>query len=335
MSSSRYLIIISVILGIGVIVLFPVFKSKIYNQELERGLIQIAGTSGDESFLLYFAQNEGYFRDEEIDVSIPTFESGELAGSELINRRYDLAVMTDFNFANLLATNEKTADLRILASIATLDNYKILSRKHSDIATPADLIGKKIGVSGGSLGEFFLEQFLGRNGLNINSLEIIYDNPGKLIELITEKRIDAVIVGEPYVYKIRQIFNFDINSWPAQNGTKPHFLLVSRKSWLESHKDEARKILRALIRAEETTLSENKKAKVFFQQRSSYSNQYTELVLLNYEFAVTLSSKIISMLEDYNKWTVKNKNGNNLKSNYSDLIYFEGLGEVKPGAFRN
>ncbi len=55
---------------------------------------------------------------------------------------------------------------------------------------------------------------------------------------------------------------------------------------------------------------------------------------LKYQFSVNLSRELLAGLEEYSNWHIDNKIGDvRAISDFSDLIYFESLGEIKPGAF--
>lgn len=326
--------IIAIIIIILGSVVFFLLRNKTVEETSSPMLftVTIAGSSGNSALPIFLAQERGYFKQEGLDVVINTFEAGRLAGENLMAGKADFAVMTDFAFVNLLTTNEYISDLKILADIATFRHHELLARKDKGISQPSDLKGKKVGITEGTSAHFFLGRFLVRNGLKLADVVVVNLTPTALIDAISGGDIDAVLIWEPNVYKIKERLGANVINWPAQGAEKGHFLLVSKEEWVNNNTDTVSRVLKALVKAEEAILSEKDKSKAFLQHRAGYNQEYVDRLWPSYQFSVSLSQELILALEEYDKWNIKNKIGSPKTFNSLGFIYLDGLEKIKPEA---
>ena len=108
----------------------------------------------ESSSLVYIADARGMFKDHGLDVTIIDFPDGVKASDDLLKSRLDVAVVSDFIF---VTRSFKRNDLRIFASIFRGDTFEIIARKDRGITEPADLKCRRIGLTRGTVLDFFME----------------------------------------------------------------------------------------------------------------------------------------------------------------------------------
>ncbi len=115
----------------------------------------IAEAHGFISALVYIAKYEGYFKAEGLDVSFQCHTSGRDAMKQTLAGEAMLATVADTPIVHSVLAGER---VYAIATIATTKRaLAILGRKDRGIAAAADLVNKKIGVTAGTNGEFFLD----------------------------------------------------------------------------------------------------------------------------------------------------------------------------------
>jgi NitT/TauT family transport system substrate-binding protein/putative hydroxymethylpyrimidine transport system substrate-binding protein len=112
---------------------------------------------------IYVAQRQGYFEDEGLELTIREPSSSSDAPSLLEAGRAGLAVMdiNDFGIAR-----ERGADLTAIAAIVQRPLASVIARDREEVRTPADLVGRTIGVTGVPSDEAVLNTILAAGGVD-------------------------------------------------------------------------------------------------------------------------------------------------------------------------
>ncbi|MEE8479300.1 MAG: ABC transporter substrate-binding protein, partial [Candidatus Neomarinimicrobiota bacterium] len=107
------IIIVVVIVGIGLYRSIQKQPKK-YTGPVEK--ITLAAYAGETGALVYFAENQGYFEENGLEVIIKDYESGKAAAETLINGEADIATSADFVF---VSNSFDHTDLRVFGTVAT------------------------------------------------------------------------------------------------------------------------------------------------------------------------------------------------------------------------
>ncbi len=116
--------------------------------------ITLAAYAGETGALVYVAEDQGFFEENGLEVTIKDYESGKAAADALMDGEADIATAADFVF---VSNSFDHADLRVFGTVATAEVKELVARKDKGITTIDDLIGKKIGVTKKSVVSFLLE----------------------------------------------------------------------------------------------------------------------------------------------------------------------------------
>ena len=150
---------------------------------------------------MYAAIAEGYFEEEGLSVVIYEVYSGP----ELINALQGKGV--DFAFGivpPLIMARSKDIKIQSVCG-ATIDGknikeHRIMLHPDSDIKQGSDLKGKKIAVVAEGTSDYFgLVQYLEKQGLTINDVDIIKTPHPDMIFAIASKSVDAACGIEPFI----------------------------------------------------------------------------------------------------------------------------------------
>ncbi len=153
--------------------------SPLYTGPVEK--LTIAAYAGGDGALVYIAEAQGYFAENGLEVTIKDYEAGKLAADALLAGEADVSTSADFV---LVSQSFAHANLRILGTVALSDSNELVARKDCGIHVPADLQGKRIGVTRKSVGEFYLGTFLTFHELSMQDVEIVDLKPSALVEAI-------------------------------------------------------------------------------------------------------------------------------------------------------
>jgi NitT/TauT family transport system substrate-binding protein len=123
----------------------------------------------------------------------------------------------------------KRKDLRGIGTISASDTVEVIARKDRGIEKPQDLKGKLVGVSRGTVNDFFLNVFLSFNNMHPGEVRTVDLKPDDIVTALSEGKIDAAVNFTLFVDKIKKRMADKVLSWPAQGGRNFYFLLFTRE----------------------------------------------------------------------------------------------------------
>jgi len=198
--------------------------------------------------LIHLASARGCFHDRGLEVALLPQSYGKAALAELLRGHADLAVAAD---VPVVVEVLKGAALSIVASVANASNeLGVLGRTDHGIRTPVDLRGRKVGVTLGTSGEYFLWAFLVRNRIPPQSLQLIDLPPSRLVDALRSGAVDAIAAWQPVRHEAELAFGKLVVSLRAPDAYAQTYVLVGQRDYVLTHQAELRRTLRALLDAE-------------------------------------------------------------------------------------
>lgn len=210
--------------------------------------ISLALSSTPHAALLHLAAAEGYFADEGLDVSITLVSHGKAALDLLLDGRADLAAAAEVPF--VISVLEGRAVRMVASMLATSDEMAVVARRDRGIAAPADLAGKRVGVTFGTSGDYFLWALLTRHRLLPERVTFVDTRPGRIVAALARGEIDAAALWQPLRRDAEAALGGDGVTFTAPDAYTVTHVLVGQARFLQEHGEAARRLVRALLRAE-------------------------------------------------------------------------------------
>ena len=292
--------------------------------------ITIAAYAGDTAALVWLAQENAYFAENGLEVTVKPYEAGKLAADALLAGEADISTSADFVFVR---NSFNHSDLRVIGTVATAEITYLVARKDRNIERPADLRGKRVGVTRKSVGEFFLGTFLIFNGLSIKDVNVVDLKPSGIVEALSAGEIDAGLTWEPNVQAMQKRLGSNSLTWPAQSGQGFYFILIGKDAWVESHQRAVERLLGALVMAEEFGRSDPDAAKGIVMRKFGLGPEYVRAIWPKHNFSVELPQGLILVMEDQARWAIASGlTEEGTVPNYLEAIYMDALDVVRPEA---
>ncbi|MDP2744130.1 MAG: MetQ/NlpA family ABC transporter substrate-binding protein [Dehalococcoidia bacterium] len=209
-------------------------------QKLTIGLLPII-----DSLPFYVAEQQGYFKDEGLQVEFVTFTSALERDTALQTGQ------TDGQLADLIATgllNKDQERVKIVKSTYAATPQRamisLIAGPGGKISSPADLRGKKIGVSENSLIDYITDELLGTAGLSAKDVQKVgVPSIAVRMQMLTQGQLDAATLPDPFATLAVQSGGFVVLSDSAERiGVS---VLEFRKEVLEKQKDAVKRLVRA------------------------------------------------------------------------------------------
>ncbi len=257
-----------------------------------------------ESFaLLYIAQNQGFFDDNDLNVTIQDYLTGAAAANALTSGTIDIAGSSEY-VVSLNAVEKQ--NISIIASCGEAQIVDLIGRKDRGITAPSDLKGKTIATAKGTVAEFDLGRFLHANGLSIQDITLIYLQPSEFAAAMVNGSLDAVVSWQPHTERVKTQLGTDFVEWPLQADAPFFNVLSCRNGWLNSHSETVSKLLNALAQAQDYLNSNPAETQQIIKNRFNYTDTYITTVWARNNCTLSLTSKLAQVMQDEATWMIYN-----------------------------
>jgi NitT/TauT family transport system substrate-binding protein len=295
--------------------------------------ITIAYATLLEAALAQVAQTRDYYRAEGLEAAARLHPYGKLALEELLAGKADFATVAETPVMFAIMKGEK------IAIIATIHDsgvsHAIMARKDRGILVPGDLKGKRIAATLGTTSDFFLDALLGINRIAREDVEIVNIEAQEIPDALTRGDIDAVSAFNPYKAWGQKKWGDRVVTFEDKDIYRLTFNVVATQEFIRNNPDTVKKMLRALVKAEESVRRNPAEAQQIASDFNRIEIDMVRDLWSGINFNVTLDQSLILALEDESRWAINSGLTEAKKvPNYLDYIYIDGLKSVKPDAIR-
>jgi sulfonate transport system substrate-binding protein len=153
------------------------------------------------SALLAVAWKKGYFADEGLDAVPQMHPFGKVALDALLAGKADFATSAEIPILFAILKGEKISPLAVIESSAT--DVAIFARKDRGILAPGDLKRKRIGVTPGTSGEYFLDSYLMARLTAMSEITAVSLKPEEMLPALRAGTLDAATIWQPHLLQMQ------------------------------------------------------------------------------------------------------------------------------------
>ncbi len=295
--------------------------------------ITIAYSATPDAGLAEVAQMKGYYLQEGLDAVAKKYPLGKFALQSVLDGTADFATVAETPFALAVMNGQK---LSIIATIQTSKgNHVLIADKDKGILSPEDLIGKKIAATLGTSGEYFLDAFLVSRGISRKGITIVDLKPDESRDKLISGAVDAILALPSVVVQVQGKMGDRAIIFDDKDIFTQFFIIAAKQDFIQKNPDKVRKLLRALVRAEEFIKQKPAEAQKIVAEFIGQDEASLGKIWAVNDFNVTLSQSMLLALEDLSRWAIRNRHTKaRAVPDYLSIIYFDGLKSVKPEAVR-
>jgi NitT/TauT family transport system substrate-binding protein len=319
-------------MAVGIFLMSCNQSSQPPKQDL-RKLTIAAITLSFTGYTIYVALDKGYFKAEGLEVTLEPFPHGNATLKALVDGKVDLATASETPFMHAVLKGGKIC---ILATMITGEKHLgVVGRRDRGIASAKDLKGKKIGVTMGTNGEYFLDTVLLLNKISRDEVQTVNIKPKKMFEALMNGEVDAIATWNPQNAKARKALGESGISFDAEGLYSPSFVMAARRDYSESHPETVRRVLRALVKASEFIQKDPGASHAIVARHLGTRKDLLDKLSSTYRFKINLDQSLLSTLEAQCQWAIKNGLSDATEvPNFLDFICTNPLESVKPEAVR-
>lgn len=290
--------------------------------------LSIALPQSPHAALLHIAAEQGYFTEEGLAVKIVPVIHGKAALEHLRQGDADLGAMSDAVFLLAVMKGEALGTAGSMLDVAN-DNA-VVARRDRNIGAPRDLAGKRIGVTFGTSGEYFLWAFLIRHKLAPEAVTLVNLPPGQIAKALAKGSIDATATWTPNLADAQAALGENAVVFTETSVYVLNFLLVGRRDFLQAHPRAIKNLLRALLKAEQFNRAHPEEALQLVARRLKVDVKALP-TWNDFDFRVALRQSQLITLEDQARWAMARGHvASGPMPNLLPYLYFDALLAVQP-----
>jgi NitT/TauT family transport system substrate-binding protein len=214
--------------------------------------ITLFGQPSVNNDAVWMAFDKGYFEEEGLEVTYRLFPSGTTAFQTFQTGQGDIILSGDLPSVQYF--NRSNGDYRTIAVMERdTEGYVVVARK--EVQKPEDLVGKKVATRVGSTGSWFVSEFLAKNGIDPEQVEVENLDTQVMPAALCRGDIAAFFVWQPVGSRALEICPDDAHYLSDATGYIQGYLVAgARPDWLATPegKDIATRFLRAIIKGVKT-----------------------------------------------------------------------------------
>ncbi len=277
---------------------------------LPRGQIVIADAQQPGFLLLYIAEHEGYFADENLIVDFRPFTLGKDALQDVMDGNADVATVFDTPVVNRVIAGDP---VRILTSLHSASENTALITRRDRVPSVADLAGKKVALTRGTSSEFFLSLLLETNGFEPKDVTVVDAAPGDLQALLEKGTVDAIVYWYPERLAVVEAMGQDRVDVLTLPFTTEMSVLASREDVVRQKQEAFRLLLRALVRAQDFLSDHPETAKEILaaSMRDKRSGMRVQEYVDRLRYKVGIDHRLVSLFQDEARWALARRGEKN------------------------
>lgn len=264
--------------------------------------LTIALSTTPHAALLHLAHAKGFLARQGLDVTLKPVSHGKAAIDLLAQGQADLAAAAEVPFVISVLNGEP---LGIAATVLSVSSeMAIVARRDRAISQPADLLGKRVGVTFGTSGEYFLWAFLTHYKLAPERVSLVDVPPGQMTERLTGGGIDAASTWEPLRTRVQEALGAQGLSFNESNAYTVTHVVLGRNEFLQQRSQAIEKLVRALLDTERFVRAQPQEALALAATLLKLDVAALRPVWQDLEFRVDLRQSQLITLEDQARWAI-------------------------------
>jgi NitT/TauT family transport system substrate-binding protein len=291
--------------------------------------LTIAVSSTPHAALLHLAAAKGFFSAQGLDVTLVPVSHGKAAMDLLSQGKTDLAAAAEVPFVIAVMNGQPLSIAATVASVST--EMALVARRDRAIAKPRDLVGKKVGVTLGTSGEYYLWAFLIRHKLRPELVTWVDELPGQIAPDLARGAIDAASTWQPIRFRAESSLGENAAIFCEPEAYTVTHVVVARDSFIKAHTAAIEKLVRAMLQAEAFNRAQPEQALALLAERLKIDPKALQPGWQDLDLRVDLLQSQLITLEDEARWAMAQGYApKTAVPNFLPHLYLDALLAVKP-----
>ncbi|NEQ53362.1 MAG: ABC transporter substrate-binding protein [Leptolyngbya sp. SIO3F4] len=304
-------------------------KEETSTAPTEKIPVRLAQNLSPISGVAIVAKEKGFFDEQGLAVEVSNFTSGKQCLETVIGGAADIATTAE------APTTAATMAQQPIAFLARMEysDLKTLTATSANVATLADLKGKRIGFTAGTGGEVYTMAVLKEAGLTPDDVTLVNLRPQEMLAALTSKSIDAYNTWEPHISNGEKTLGDQVVQLNTKGIYSETFNIVTMVDYLDKNPVVAEKFMQALLDAEAWIKANREDAITLIAETVGMKREDLASIWDDYVYQVVLDQKVLDILNTHAAWRLESGNhpdGVTEVPDFKTIIYSEPLKSVAP-----
>lgn len=298
MRKTIYIIITILLLVIGG---FSLFGNK---ETIEQGKVYstYALTTAVIDTLPVIAWKRGLWNTDTVIFEGKNFVTGRESAEALISGNVDFASMASLPF---LLASKNNPNLKVLAVFSTANSVGIIANKNNGINSVEDLRGKKIAMTAGTTGQFYIDTFMLDHGFSEEDFETINLSPAAMLAALERGDVDAITTWEPHIQTAKNLLEGSSLEIEGSRQHKPVIFIVATREDVIKEKPEAVIALIEGLHKSENFIKDNQgEVQDIMVSHSNISKDDLKNMWKYFDFSLKIDSELITLWQEEQLWGI-------------------------------
>ena len=326
----KALLLLAVAVFVGGVCLWLALRPGVKLQVVPTTIVIATNTEYVGACPVLAAQAEGYFAGQQLAVQLQPYTSGRGALQAVIAKRADMATVADIP---IMFFAMDAAPVQVVSTIfRTGSDHGLVARRDRGIVQPADLKGKRIGVTLATSGHFTLDVYLNRQRLDSGDVKLMNYPPDALAQALADGLVDAISGWDPFLAAAEESLGANAIRFTGADVYESIYNMVALSGYIQQHPQTMVRLLRALDQGERFCIRNPDAAVAFFPKLSPKGRAAMLAAWPAHHFGLALDQSLLLVLEDQARWAIKGELSKAREvPNFLDHVYMDGLKAVLPG----
>lgn len=267
---------------------------------------QLLGVQYSADLSTLVADERGYFRDAAANLRVNYTSSGRQNLQQLRAGEADFAVMkiTPVVIDALQDSSPGERDDPVILGtlVDSPGSDQLVSLSDTGITKPADLEGRRVGLTEGTSAEFFWWLFARKHGLEPDTVTRVELPIEQLPAALTGGRVDAAVLWEPWASRVAQATEAELRPLPGASACVGHWVVVARRAFVAAHPALTRDLLQGYIRSIDWIDNHRKQALELNARRMEIPQSRLERGGLVFDYHLDLDWTVLNALQLQLDW---------------------------------
>ena len=245
--------------------------------------------------LVMVAKDKGFFRDEGLDVELKEFTAGKFALQAFLAGSIDFAVSGEVPVC--LASLQQN-NIRVITQVveSTTNEVRVVALKDGSTTSPADYFKtrkRKLATSFGGGPEFYTYNFIKRNNIAQEQVEILSQTPADMPAALESRSVDAISIFDPFAFIAEKRMAGKVVTFSDPQLYSELYVLDARPEQIEKTPEVCEALVRALVKSAEFIDQDPEAAKQVMQRYTKLDRDVIDGIWKNFSFRPALVQKLL------------------------------------------
>lgn len=277
----------------------------------------------------YVALEKGFWKEEGLEVQAQMFSAGRLALDALLANNAEVMSVSETPLMHaILQGNE----FYIVTTVTEHQEVKAIARRDRGIHSPRDFRGKRIATLPGTNSDYFMYNFLEKNGVPVADIKLTSMAPPEMVTALVQGSLDAYFAWEPHIYYAQKQLPQQSIVFAAGGLYYGRHCIAMNKAFVLAHPGVVEKLIRGFLRAEAFANDNPGEAMAIVSKITGLDLEALNILWREYKVNVQLDPQLLKILNEEARWARSLANSSEPVPNFRDYIYSQALSKERPSS---